>query len=325
MAGKRTKKQHYVPRFYLDHFKDSEGHIWTYDKKGEDVRFARPEETAIETNFYSVIGEDGEYIDALEDWLAEVESLAAPLYPKVLKGEILTGDDRVAFSLFIASLHVRSPAMVNAVAKSYGEMAQIVTDFALSTRERFEQSMYKMDEENGEITPKDVRDKVFEFQANKDLWKMNVDKRVGLMNIDAAPNLSHIIHDMSWITVEPENQHLITSDNPVVRITPREYIHPIYGDGGFVHKKVFVTLPLSPNRMLEMFWGEQPSKGVRRVDKERGKLYNRQRAGFSERYLYSSRRDAGIRALADKHHEPGLRINIGHPGKRAKVELKRKL
>jgi hypothetical protein len=32
MAGKRTKKQHYVPRFYLDHFKGVDGMVWTYDK-----------------------------------------------------------------------------------------------------------------------------------------------------------------------------------------------------------------------------------------------------------------------------------------------------
>ncbi|BCG83133.1 hypothetical protein MesoLj113b_66750 [Mesorhizobium sp. 113-3-3] len=35
------------------------------------------EHTAAETNFYSVKRPDGEYIDLIEDWLAEIESAAA--------------------------------------------------------------------------------------------------------------------------------------------------------------------------------------------------------------------------------------------------------
>jgi hypothetical protein len=141
----------------------------------------------------------------------------------------------------------------------------------------------------------------------------------------SANHISNIIYKTSWVVTNPKDQHIITSDNPVVRITPREYQDPLYGDGGFAHEKMFVTLPLSPDRVLEMFWGDGDLVGVRNVDKQRGKLYNRQRAGFSERYLYASRRDAGISLLGAKHSKPGLRIGTNHDDEFMNVEVKRKL
>jgi hypothetical protein len=130
---------------------------------------------------------------------------------------------------------------------------------------------------------------------------------------------------MKWITLECNDQHLITSDNPVVRVTPPDAYHPMYGDGGFLNKRTFVTLPLTPTKLLELHWGNRLRPGVYRVDRERGRLYNRQRAAFSERYLYASRRDSGIMTLARKYARPGVRMDLGSFGKLAPIELKRKL
>ncbi|WP_352788821.1 DUF4238 domain-containing protein [Mesorhizobium sp. M0619] len=322
----RPKKQHFVPRFYLANFVDPEGKVWTYDKREGSARADRAENTAAETNFYSIKGLDGEYNDQLEEWLAKVESAAAPLYPKLLRGETLKGQERFDFSLFIATLYTRSPAMLNATARLYGDMIQAVGNVGFSDRGRLDETMDRMEAERGEKkTTKEERDKLFEFFNDKTRYTMSVDRRAGLMSISAAAPLTDILNDMSWIVVEPMGQLLITSDSPVVRITPTEYVHPSYGDGGFAHKKAFVTLPLAPTRMLEMYWGEQRSPGVQRAPKERGRLYNRQRAHFSERYLYSSRQDAGILRLGAKHKAAGLRIDVGHPGKRVPIEIKRKL
>ena len=50
------KRQHYVPRLHLKHFVGTEpkGQIWTYDKETGKKWSGTPENTAVETHFYSV-------------------------------------------------------------------------------------------------------------------------------------------------------------------------------------------------------------------------------------------------------------------------------
>ncbi len=101
MNGQRTKKQHVVPRFYLDNFSDENGMIWTYTAGSGKAWSASPENTGVESNVYSVKEEDGEYNDELEHWLASVEDHASKVYHKLLKGSIGDDDKRI-LSLFFA-------------------------------------------------------------------------------------------------------------------------------------------------------------------------------------------------------------------------------
>jgi hypothetical protein len=89
-------------------------------------------------------------------------------------------------------------------------------------------------------------------------------------------------------------------------------------------KSVFITLPISPKVMLEISWKPSLAK-IFPGTKERAKLYNRQRAGFAERYIYSSIQDAGIAALTEKNRENGPRFKVDGPHKLADIVIKRKL
>lgn len=325
MAGKRTKRQHFVPRFYLEHFTDNDGYTWAYDKHEGSVRADVPEATATETNFYSVKSENGEYDDAIEDWLSKVESDAAPLYPKLLRGNALVGDERSKFALFIASTYTRSPAMVNAVALAHGDLAQIASSIMAPDRNALEKMLDAAEEAAGaEKASSEVREKLFKIWDEKQ-YVMAVDKHVGLMTMDLTHHVAEMMIAMKWFVYGNPDHKYISSDNPVVRITPTEFVDPNYGDGGFLHKHMYVTVPLSSHRMLEMNWQKSDKAGVLKIERYRVRELNRMRAAFSERYLYSSVRDAGIANLAAKYARPGLRINIGHPSKRAAIELRRKL
>lgn len=325
MSKSRKKRQHYVPKFYLEYFTDADGKVWTYDTANGDVRSGTPQNTAVETNFYSIKDESGEYVDALEDWLADVEGKAAPLYPKLLRGEILADQEKADFSVFLSSLYTRSPAMVHANAELLGKMVQHVSDVVLQDRERFERVMDKVDAEAGKTTPPHKRDEAFAFARDKSRYVVEVDRKRGLQGMGATDKVTDILFRMNWIVVGCQDQHLITSDSPVVRVTPPDGYHPIYGDGGFFNKRVFVTVPLTPSMMLELSWADHPGPGIYPADKQRGRLYNRQRARFSERYLYASRRDAGIKALGKKFAEPGVRYETSGSNRLAPVVVKRRL
>jgi hypothetical protein len=280
----RPKAQHFVPRFYLANFVDEDGMVWTYDPVSDSVRASTPEKTAVQTNFYSAMDADGNYIDAIETWLSGVGSKAADLYPKVLRGEVLKGQARADFAVFVSSLFARSPAQVNFAAEMIGAFAQMTNDMMVADRVRFEQLMDQWEADTGRKTTPEQREDTFNFARDKSRYTITVDRMAGLRGMAVADTLTDIFFKMKWIVVECVGQHVITSDSPVVRITPREYHSPVYGDGGLVHKHAFVTLPLTFTKVMELSWSETGDKPhVFRAGKDRGRLYNRQRAAFTLR------------------------------------------
>ena len=321
----RPKKQHYVPRFYLANFVNSRGMVWNYDLQLNEVRELAPENTAVETNFYSPENEDGEYFDELEEFLQLVETTAAELYPIVLEGERLNREEKEEFAIFVASLYLRSPAMVTAFAEVTGYLAQQVADATLTNRRLFESTMNDYEREHGITSTTEQRDELFKFANDKE-YTFSVDKKRGLLAIMNIESISRIMFKMTWGTFDSGNQHLITSDSPVVRHCPSDKIHPINGDGGLLNRSAQVTLPLSPSRLLYLYWDS--NEFLREVYKIRPQIargFNRIRAYYSERYLYASKKDAGIQTLGQKFKKPGLRFSVSDSEKMATVEVKRKL
>jgi Protein of unknown function (DUF4238) len=82
------KSHHTIPRLHLQHFAGPEpfGQVWTYDAIAARQWSAIPEETGVQTHFYSAERDDGTMDTRLEKFLAQVEGRAAPLYEGLLKG-----------------------------------------------------------------------------------------------------------------------------------------------------------------------------------------------------------------------------------------------
>ena len=322
-AKSRPKRQHYVSRFYLEYFEDSDGLVWTYDTAGNDIWPASPENTAVQANFYSPKDESGEYLDNIEDWLAGVETTAAPLYARVIDGKVLADQERADFSVFLASLYARSPANIRASSEFQGYAMQFAFDAYLSDRDQYDRLVDRIDEAKGEATSKEERDRSFEFGRDKDGYTLEINQHAGLLGIKVTDRLAPILFKMNWDLIIVDEQHLITSDNPVVRVTPPEDYHPVYGDGGFYGKRTWVTIPLSPTRLLRLTWSDDPEGRILRGNKQHGRLFNRQRAYFSEKYLFASKNDSGIRALGQKHKETRPRIQMTGMDRMAEVKVKR--
>jgi Protein of unknown function (DUF4238) len=82
----KVKSQHIIPRLHLQHFagRDPPGQVWTYDAETGRQWSAIPEETCVQTHFYSAGREDGTMDTRVEEFLAQVESRAAPVYGGLL-------------------------------------------------------------------------------------------------------------------------------------------------------------------------------------------------------------------------------------------------
>jgi len=322
----RTKKSHFVPRFYLDRFADSQRNVWQYDLDLQQVTGGEPEKMGLASNFYSPIDPDGNRIDDIEAMLSDFENLAAPLFDRLEEGENFIGRDREALAAFLAAQYLRSPVMISVAAELYAKTVNRIASVTISDDALFQENMDFLDKKSGKDTSKDDRERLRLSLLDPGKFEMSVLRHAGLRALNGIPELAEIFLNLTWLVVEPRDQHLITSDSPVVRRCDPKTIHPIYGDGGFMNNSMVVTFPISPRRALEMSW-KKPVQlpKVFISDKEQGRFYNRERASCFDRFLFSSIPDHGILRLGQKAKLTGkksYRTEVGSPSPDVKVVRK---
>lgn len=139
-------------------------------------------------------------------------------------------------------------------------------------------------------------------------FELHIPKERTLDILGNAKPIMPLVHDMAWSVVEPERGFIISSDNPVCRVVigPRLPM----GDGGFLHKNVEVSFPLSPKRMLLMSWhkGLPPMFEVSRefIDGR-----NILRVQHAESEVYSHLMHANTRRLVDRYAKHRLSMAGG--------------
>lgn len=320
----RTKKQHLVPRFYLERFRDPDGFVWTY-ANGKKPFGRIPLETGVETNFYSPIGEDGERIDDAELLLSEIENAAAPHWDSLLDGEVMKGLGRDNIAIFVAAQYLRSPASVSAAAELSAHLFQQIGRFTAMHKEAHEDSMDKFDAHTGQTTSPEQRESMRNFILDTDSYHLDVSRYAGISVLNSIETIAEHLLNMRWVVGRSKGQHLITSDCPVSRVTDPNTHSPLRGDGGFRNKTVRINLPLSSKHMLEMNWGGEEREGVVDIPRQMAREMNRLRAVKAERFVFAHRRDDGIEKLCNKwlftDNAPRIQTNQ----KSAEIRVKRKV
>lgn len=317
---KRKPGQHFTPALHLRRFTGDapKNMVWTYDMQRATCRPSRPEETGKQRNFYSWQKEDGTYMDDLDQWFEGVEGRAGGPYEQLLAGEIPEGQARADFCTFISSLHLRSPAMLHAFATASGKLMQQYMNVAWGTRERFEQSLDKMDKDLGTTTTD--RDGLWDFFNDKSGYAIQVDHLAGIAVIGASDSIQQILFHRHWTLLDAAEDFFITSDAPVQRFTPKYAHYGPYGDGGFTNPAAEITMPLSPTRAL-LITG-QPAPQTRVFLGAFGvQHFNRQRAAGAHRYLFADRKHPDVEALAREHKDDGPAIRVGREDRLAEVEV----
>lgn len=320
----RTKKQHIVPRFYLSKFCDRDGLVWTYSG-GDKPRGDKPEATAVETNFYSPIGADGERFDEAEVLLAEIEGNAAPLWENLCAGKVLVGEEREHIAVFLATQYLRSPSTIGAGAEMIGSLLHHTAQFIAANKEASDQSIdYYEDETGMKISPEE-REEMREFLSDTNNFSISVLRSAGLPILGGIGNLANIFWHMKWVVGHSKDQHLITSDSPVIRISDPTTHSRVYGDGAFVNKTVRVSFPLTPTRIIELTWQGEERERVVEIPKKMAREMNGIRAAQAERFVYSSESDFGIAKLSKKWLEREKPPKIVTGNETPSIQVKRKL
>lgn len=158
-----AKSQHTIPRLHLQHFVGPEpaGQVWTYDAITGKRWSAVPEETCVQTHFYSAERSDGTMDTQLEEFLSGVESRAAPIYESLLQGRLPRDSQaRVLFSQFLALMHCRTTAMRRMAGEIRGRGAQILSYAYASNPRAFESLTRRLEAEKGKKIDPELKEQV---------------------------------------------------------------------------------------------------------------------------------------------------------------------
>ena len=319
------KSQHTIPRLHLQHFAgpDPTGQVWTYDAIAARQWSAIPEESGVQTHFYSAERDDGTMDTRLEEFLSQVEGRAAPVYEGLLKGRLPQDPQaRSNFAQFLALMHTRSTAMRRLAGEIRGRSAQIHSYAYASNPEAFEALTRRVE---GEKMDPVLKKKVRQAMLDPSGYTMEVSKESTFMALSASDKLTPILDKMKWSVVAARHGYFITSDNPLVREVEPKTRHPIYGDHGFLNKTAEVTFPLAPKVLLLLSWDESV-RDLGMLERDHVNQLNLVRAANSDRYLFAHINDEQIAELADifKDSRPGMTTQGFGPENFAPIKVARR-
>lgn len=230
----KVKTQHYVPRFYLKNFMDSNERIWVYDKKNKSTFNPSILNIACENFFY-----DNDTVDLafdeeqyLEKYYSSKEAEFAPLLlefiTKLESGEInvITSNDRDNFANYLVLQIDRTKEHREESIQSY---QVIIKQLRVKGFTEDQIKEFGFDEE--EISPKGLH-------IESILTGFKMDKTF----IDILKN--HI-----WLVFKNEtSQPFYTSDNPIVK--KAHIIDKFFSYEGYASLGIEIVFPISPKFIL---------------------------------------------------------------------------
>jgi len=243
------KRQHTVPRCYLQHFTDADGFVWVLDTKDKIFRI-KPENILVENHFYTITLKNGEKSVIVEDTLAKIEGEYSTIFEQKLSKDIfLTAEERAKVSIFIAALYLRTSPYRESLKGAFTQLKTGMEDW----KKQFEANPHA--KRMAQNTPSSG-DSITLGELDQYLDNFNEEHSVSM--ITQLPKIAQIIFDMKWSIWKDKNNNFVTSDNPLVLLRPlsikRYGPNAIGSRPGLLFKDVELTLPLSKDRLLLAGW-----------------------------------------------------------------------
>ena len=329
-----TKKEHYVPRCYLENFEDVDSRIWVYDKVlMDEPRHQLRINIGFENYFYDIdfnallckmdeekqetIKQDVKIITGIDDWdlitstilkpkyiekeyMCELEGLYGPFLKRIINRSY-GGNDWVMRNCAPFSAEEKMILSVFLAVqivrtKSYRDtLSQII-------EKTYETLAYKQQMYDEDAIPREC----FQVEADKNYIKLQ--HSCILMDDEIIMELAETLSNHIWVVyVNKTDQPFYTSDNPVCTI-PHKF-DKFISYSGFASKGVEVVFPIAPNLLLAMYeeeWHSSMYKDRTFVpidDKSLVDFYNKAQVVNSHRAIYSQK----------KNFDLAERVCIEHP------------
>jgi len=295
------------------------GQVWVYDNRSDKPRSANPDNVSVENNFYSFERDDGSWDNRLDDWITVVESKATSVYKKLLAGEIPPhSQDKYDFAQYLALAYVRTRTMRRMSVETIGQMMQVNHFAHAENSKAFEKGIASYEKARGAALTPEAKEELRESLLDPSRFVMVLPKNLGFAGFHVLDKLTDIFLRTYWSLVDAGSGFYITSDNPILRVVPGS---PPPRDLGFHHKKMEVTFPLSPHRMLLLTY-EKPPADRWTASKESVREQNDGRALGCEFELYCHIEHKNIAKLSARFKNKRLSRKVFGYGPKEFAEVK---
>lgn len=205
-----TKKQHYVPQFYLRNFTSDDNKLWVFDREKKEYYHSAPKDICFEKFLYETPWEDanpklGKYVleNQIEDYFAEKEREYSFLLKKIIgicreprnkNALICNAQEKEVLASFIANMFLRNPWLLK----------HIDSDTLLEELKG-----------NEEIEAIEQALHLMKFGGMESLVKA-ANKKVWLTGEFNGARLAPDIQKLNYVILVTENEQFVTSSFPVI-------------------------------------------------------------------------------------------------------------
>ena len=247
-SRKRSKRQHLVPQFYLQHFA-RRGKVWIIDFHAEQAPYQTNTTNALcVSDFYTVSTKTEQHDDIIEQYLSKIESAAKPIIERILKDMVIPeGKDKETLAVFLATLFLRGPHARQVELEFYEGMIKAFSSAHFSDDAVFDREWHHFVEKNPETT------------LTKDGFRMILEDSVveGFMTRESyvgsflkmLPRQAAMFNQMVfsvWWADPSARPRFVSGDFPFVFEDKSDRTFGVPLNGGLLNKNIRIYVPLSP-------------------------------------------------------------------------------
>jgi len=247
-----SKRHHYLPQFYLKNFTGKDGLLWIFDRERNEYRQQSIKDTAVQVDYYTLLGQNGRKHVEIENFFASLESITNPVIKKIERRRRISTEEKNVLAAFVSFLKVRVPDFEKTANELGEKMIKQISKIMFSSKETADTLIKKYEKEMGIDSGITAEELIELTKKNKYRVKFNRTHSIQTM-VNSGLALVPVFLSLKWLFLRaPKNTTYITSDNPFVLLPPKDYqLNIIYGVGILTPgaKKV---IPLTANTCLIM-------------------------------------------------------------------------
>jgi len=286
---KTGKKQHTIPRFYLNQFIHPG---WVYRRGFQQPRRVQSAKSeAVKEYYYSQDTDDENF--SSDSINTGIETVCAPIFKQLLTTKDgLTAELKRAFSYFVANLALRVPAYIEEMGETtleaFEQVDRMVERIVEKEGLKVEEGQPYVKYESGEGGSRTWTLEEWNKELESMREKVKAKKALITENLSLVEYLAPVITKMSWVIIDaPISEFFITSDRPV-------YLTNLDGStfrAGWENTNALGTLPLSPRRYLVLSYVHPPNMwGYKQASSEDIKRLNMRAIASASYAIYSPKK-----------------------------------
>jgi len=226
-----TKNQHFVPKFYLRKFTNSENLVEVLDRDSMTCERARGTKRICSADFFYGIetGIPDDVSQRVEDWLKKREDFIGDsidsITAKILDYKQIEPLDKWTIALLMSMLWIRGQAMRQQIHRIEKETTEwmIQTEYSIQPDRLFNE----YEKKKGVTISPELRQKLQEMMVNKG-FEIKPNNWHHLKNLENINDFANLFYFQYWtVFISKVSAKFVTSDNPVAVRFPKE--KGIYG------------------------------------------------------------------------------------------------